>query len=430
MNSLVTPAVAVDRAFPTLHPRPRQGWLNDPNGICYRDGRWHVFFQHNPDSARHAAIAWGHVSSPDLLRWEEEPVALRPQSGGPDALGCWSGVMADDDGIPTAVYSGVQDASGHAQVTLARGSADLRSWRQDGEVAAGIPGDPSVTDVRDPFLFTWHGTRYAIQGAGLEDGRGALLLYDATDLSAWTYLGIWLTTEHPAAASGAQANIWECPQLVEVDGRWILIVSLWKRRDGAHHLSGVAHLIGSMHDDDGGRPVFEPETCAATDGGPDFYAPQAVQGGDRVMLWGWSWESRAEEEADAVGWAGVLTFPRELRVIDGELVVKPARELVGYRRRARVAGAVTELPAVAEAVVSPRGGVRVSLTLVSPSGSREVYSAETEHGVRVLLDASIVEVYREGSTPVTFRAYPSRDEKWELTVTGNAVVEAWELGLP
>lgn len=429
MNSPATPAVVVDRAFPTLHPRPRQGWLNDPNGICYRDGRWHVFFQHNPDSARHAAITWGHVSSPDLLRWEAEPVALRPQPGGPDALGCWSGVMADDDGVPTAVYSGVKDSSGHAQVTLARGSADLRTWSQDGEVAAGVPTDPLITDVRDPFLFTWHSTRYAVQGAGLADGRGALLLYDATNLSAWTYIGIWLTTEHPAAV-GAQANIWECPQLVEVDGRWVLIVSLWKRRDGEHHLSGVAHLIGSMHDDDAGRPVFEPATCAATDDGPDFYAPQAVPVGDRVMLWGWSWESRPMKESDAAGWAGMLTFPRELGVVDDALVVRPARELVGYRRRALDAGATTELPAVAEAVVSPRGAVRVVLQLVSPAGSREVYSVETGRGVRVLLDASIVEAYREGSTPVTLRAYPEPHEEWELTVSGDAVVEAWELGSP
>lgn len=428
MNSLVTPAVAVDRAFPALHPRPLAGWLNDPNGICFRDGRWHVFFQHNPESARHDAITWGHVSSPDLLRWDEEPVALRPQPGGPDALGCWSGVMTDDDGIPTAVYSGVSDTSGHAQVTLARGSADLRTWRQDGEVAAGVPSDSSVTDVRDPFLFTWQGTRYAIQGAGLADGRGALLLYDATNLSAWAYLGIWLTTAHPAAAD-AQANIWECPQLVEVDGRWVLIVSLWKRRDGEHHLSGVAHLIGSLHDD-GGHPVFEPQTCAATDDGPDFYAPQAVPVGDRVLLWGWSWESRSLAESDAAGWAGMLTFPRELGVVDDALVVKPARELVGYRRRALEAGAVTRLPAAAEAVVDPQAAVRVELRLVSPAGSRPVYSGAAERGVRMLVDASIVEVYRAGSTPVTLRAYPAADEEWELTVTGDARVEAWELGLP
>lgn len=429
MNSLVPPAVAVDRAFPALHPRPRQGWLNDPNGICYRNGRWHVFFQHNPDSARHSAIAWGHVSSSDLLSWDIEPIALRPQAGGPDAAGCWSGVMADDDGVPTAVYSGVQDHSGKSQVTLARGSADLRTWTQGGEVAAGMPADPSVTDVRDPFLFNWGGTRYAIQGAGLSDGRGALLLYDATNLSAWTYLDIWLTTGHPAAAR-AQANIWECPQLVQIDGRWVLIVSLWKRQNGAHHLSGVAHLIGSMNDDGAGRPIFEPDSCASTDDGPDFYAPQAVQTEDRVLLWGWSWESRTPEEVDAAGWAGMLTLPRELRIVGDSLVVEPARELVGYRRRVLESSAVTDLPSAAEAVVSPRGAVRVALNLVSPSGLREVYAAESERGLRILIDASIVEVYREGSTAVTFRAYPAPDEEWQLTVSGDAGIEAWELGLP
>jgi beta-fructofuranosidase len=337
--------------------------------------------------------------------------------------------MTDDDGVPTAVYSGVQDHSGASQVTLARGSANLREWRQDGEVAAAVPADPLVTDVRDPFLFTWNGTRYAIQGAGLADGRGALLLYDATDLAAWTYLGIWLTTDH-AVAGDAQANIWECPQLVEVDGRWVLIVSLWKRRDGEHHLSGVAHLIGTMHEDGAGRPVFEPQTCAATDDGPDFYAPQAVPVEDRVLLWGWSWESRPVEESDGAGWAGMLTFPRELAVVDDALVMVPARELVGYRRRGLDTDATTALPSAAEAVVSPRGAARVTLNLTSPTGSREVYSAEAGRGVRVLLDASIVEVYRQGTTPVTFRAYPTPDEEWELTVTGDAAVEAWELGLP
>ena len=79
-----------DRSFPRLHPRPEKGWVNDPNGILFVDGRWHLFFQYNPASARHDSICWGHVSSVDLLRWEEHPVALRPQEG-PDSFGCWSG---------------------------------------------------------------------------------------------------------------------------------------------------------------------------------------------------------------------------------------------------------------------------------------------------------------------------------------------------
>ncbi|MFY9636875.1 MAG: glycoside hydrolase family 32 protein, partial [Cellulosimicrobium cellulans] len=97
-----------DPAFPHFHPRPAQGWINDPNGVSHINGRYHVFFQYNPESARHHKIAWGHVSSADLVRWEEHPVALHPQDGGPDEYGCWTGVVTDDGGVPTAAYSGVR----------------------------------------------------------------------------------------------------------------------------------------------------------------------------------------------------------------------------------------------------------------------------------------------------------------------------------
>ncbi|MCA4133019.1 glycoside hydrolase family 32 protein [Arthrobacter sp. M4] len=209
-----TAASHPDPAFPHFHPRPAKGWINDPNGVSFINGRYHVFFQYNPESARHNHICWGHVSSPDLVHWDEHPVALRPQPGGPDEFGCWSGVVTDDGGTPTAVYSGVRSGGGHSQVTLARGSADLVTWKQDGHVAASMPSD--VTAVRDPFIFRFNGRRYAIQGAGLASGHAAVLLYSVDDIEDWKYEGIWLTTEHPVAAEFALAQIWECPQLVRV----------------------------------------------------------------------------------------------------------------------------------------------------------------------------------------------------------------------
>jgi len=78
------------------HVAPARGWLNDPNGLVHCAGRWHVFFQHNPDAARHGNIAWGHVSSTDLATWQEHPLAFRPQPAGPDRGGCWSGVSVVD----------------------------------------------------------------------------------------------------------------------------------------------------------------------------------------------------------------------------------------------------------------------------------------------------------------------------------------------
>jgi beta-fructofuranosidase len=77
-----------DPAFPALHIRPARGWLNDPNGLCRIDGTYHVFFQYNPHAPVHGNVHWGHVSSPDLLHWQEHPPALLPRAGQIDAAGC------------------------------------------------------------------------------------------------------------------------------------------------------------------------------------------------------------------------------------------------------------------------------------------------------------------------------------------------------
>ena len=119
-----------DSTFPALHGRPPRGWLNDPNGLARVDGTWHVFFQHNPGAPVHGSIAWGHVSSPDLLHWTEEPVALVPRPGRPDAAGCWSGCVVDDDGVPTAVYTAVTAHASDGQVLLATSDRTLRHWQQ------------------------------------------------------------------------------------------------------------------------------------------------------------------------------------------------------------------------------------------------------------------------------------------------------------
>jgi beta-fructofuranosidase len=100
-----------DPSFPTLHIRPSRGWINDPNGLCRIDGRYHVFFQYNPVAPVHSAIHWGHVSSIDLLRWQEHPIALAPRPGLHDQAGCWTGCLVDDGGVPTAVYTANPDHS-------------------------------------------------------------------------------------------------------------------------------------------------------------------------------------------------------------------------------------------------------------------------------------------------------------------------------
>jgi len=313
-----------DPSFPALHGRPPQGWVNDPNGCSYIDGRYHVFFQHNPDAAVHASIKWGHASSTDLVTWRQEPIALVNRPGELDEYGCWTGCVVDDDGTPTAVYSAVADATRRAEVLLARSDRGMRAWRQGHKSAAGRPDDPAITDVRDPFVFTMDGRRYAIQGAGHRQGSGRILGYDCDDLTSWTYLGPVLTSADPVAADLASGNVWECPNLVRFGERWVLIFSQLCHLGDTLAFDGVRYLVGDLSTGPDGLR-FAPTAGGAVDLGPSFYAPQVLCRPDRILIWGWSPEGAARSPAEvaAAGWAGTLTFCRELLLDGDRLVSRP-----------------------------------------------------------------------------------------------------------
>lgn len=94
-----------DPHFPVAHLRPPRNWINDPNGLVFHDGHYHVCYQYNPHGATHANMHWGHFRSPDLLSWEPLPVALSPTPGGLDADGCFSGNAVSDGERLVAFYS-------------------------------------------------------------------------------------------------------------------------------------------------------------------------------------------------------------------------------------------------------------------------------------------------------------------------------------
>ncbi len=431
MNRPVADAVAL-HPFPRLHIRPERGWVNDPNGIGHWDGRWHVFYQHNPDAPVHDAICWGHASSADLLTWRDEGVALRPRLGTIDAAGVWSGVATtDDDGAPVLVYTAVPDDAANAGVAVARRRPG-GEWARGDRFAAPPLGMDRIRDVRDPFVLRIGGRRYGILGSGRTDGSPLVLIYDATDLDRWQLLGRLLDGADPAVRALAPAGIWECPSLVRLgdgdDAPWALIVSRWQS-GGDHQLRGVTALVGEL-DVTGDHPRFVCRSGHPLDDGPDFYAPQAYDAGDRVLLWGWTWEGRgpggrSAADVAASGWAGALTFPRELALRDGRVTSAPARELVGLRRAECVVdGPVLRLAVPAWEVVA-EGAVVVSLD--GPDGSREVWRAAGD--VRVLVDGSVVEAFAGGAAS-TLRAYPAPGEIWTVRVDDGVQVSAWELGPP
>ena len=125
--------MADDPHRPRYHFTPPANWMNDPNGIIEWDGKYHLFYQHNPYAAVWDNMHWGHAVSSDLLHWTDLPVALSPTADGPDEDGCWSGCAVDDNGVPTILYTGVRGdwtLPQNQRVCLATGNADLTSWEK------------------------------------------------------------------------------------------------------------------------------------------------------------------------------------------------------------------------------------------------------------------------------------------------------------
>jgi beta-fructofuranosidase len=323
--------------------------------------------------------------------------------------------------VPTAVYSAIPDHAWNAAVVLARSDRGLVAWEQDENPVVGPPTDPAISEARDPFVFHFDGHRYAVQGAGHKEGRPQLLVYACDDLSSWTELGPLLTFDDPVAAALAPAQIWECPNLLQVDGRWVLIISLWQWSAGAHLLAGVRYLVGDLVGDPSGLR-FTPSGGGVVDDGPAFYAPQALALPERALLWGWSWEvDRSAQQTDDAGWAGVLTFPRELTVVDDQLQSRPAAELVGLRRE-RLRWSPGEGLRTRAFEVEATGPV--TLALDEDGGERVV--VEVDGPARIFVDGSLVEVF-SGDVPVTTRAYPSATGSW-LIRAGAEDARVWRLG--
>ncbi|MFE7274098.1 glycoside hydrolase family 32 protein [Streptomyces sp. NPDC057623] len=460
-------APSTDPGAPRFRVRPPANWINDPNGPFRWRDRYHLFYQHNPAAPVHANVHWGHVSSADLVEWEHHPIALTPTPGGPDEAGCWSGCVVDDDGVPTAVYTGVdRHHVGLGAICLARAvvpqDETLTDWKPlPTPAVAGPPADLDVVMFRDPFVFGSGGHRWALVGAGHADGTPSVLLYDCDDLTDWRFAGVLLDGDDPVAADafGDKAVGWECPQLYATrGGDWVLVLSLW---DGDPCSTG--YLTGRLQPYGEGGLRFSPRAGGRLDHGRDFYAPAVLQEPDRALLWGWSWEAREQGEIDRAGWAGVLTAPRVVDVHpDGTPRVVPAPELALLRAAEPFVtepGRHAPLPQAYDLTVTASGRTTVSLlrsasgaalTVVldpdegtvtldrgdwprtGPEGSAPIVVRAPAGEVRILVDGSLFELFVGDRATVTERVYRRPDDVPELVVSGGpgATVTGWELVPP
>ncbi len=320
---------------PQYHFTPAKNWMNDPNGMVYYDGEWHLFYQFNPFGNTWGHMSWGHAVSKDLVRWQHLPVAI-PEEGG---IMAFSGSAVVDwkntsgfgkNGKPpmVAIYTGHRD--GRQDQRIAYSTDRGRSWTR----YAGNPVlDLKKADFRDPKVF-WHAASSRWVMAVVLSPEHTVQFYTSPNLKQWTLA----STFGPA---GSTDGIWECPDLFElpVEGggtRWVLIVNM--NPGGPAGGSGTQYFVGTF---DGTRFVAEGDvrTPRWADYGADFYAGVSwndVPASDGRRVWlGWMSSWTYAQAVPTTPWRSGMTVARTLALRatnDGlRLVQRPVRELETLR---------------------------------------------------------------------------------------------------
>ncbi len=326
---------------PQVHFSPRKNWTNDPNGLIFYRGEYHLFFQHNPFGDQWGHMSWGHAVSPDLLHWRELPVAIAEGDG----IAIFTGSVVVDRGntsglcgrLPeclVAVYTGNADppAPPHETQDLAVSLDNGRTWTK----YSGNPVlDLHLPDFRDPSV-TWDEAAKRWLMAVALPKQHQVLLYAAPDLKSWKQI----STFGPA---GAVSGDWECPDLLHIPagdgkgpGMWAMKVGL---NPGAlQGGSGEQYFLGSF---DGTRfiPSAQPGAHGWTNYGKDDYCAISFNGipsGEPPVLLGWMSNWQYAKLLPTSPWRGQMSLGRQLTLVsdtDG-LALRQAPVVAGLREGA------------------------------------------------------------------------------------------------
>ena len=320
------------------HIQPPIGWLNDPNGLCQKDGVYHIYHQYVPFYPKLCSVLWGHVTTRDFIHYQvQEPVNFPDTRW--DANGTYSGSAFVKENTIYIYYTGnvrhtdkeydyITD--GREQNTILMTSEDGFHFSKKRLLMQNTdyPSDLSL-HVRDPQVFCENGKYYMVQGARDLEARGSALLFESENLIDWSYR---LRLE-PEETFG---YMWECPNYLSVDGRQFLIVCPQKMKQEKNryikeNLCGYFPLQYDFLGED-----YQIGAFATLDRGFDFYAPQVFKDeAGRWILLGWMSTPDASYDCEVTmehGWVHAMTVPRELYVNQkGRLCQRPLEELQRMR---------------------------------------------------------------------------------------------------
>lgn len=431
-----------------LHLEPPQGWLNDPNGLCFYRGNYHVYFQYAPDSAAgKGKKCWGHYQSPNWLDWEFTGVVLRPDIA-EDKDGVYSGSALEKDGILYLFYTGnVKEPGEHDYILSGRGANVIQVSTTDGKTMSektvvlrnrDYP-DFCSCHVRDPKLWQADGKYYMVLGARTKAAEGCVLTYESADLTTWRYESCFSLPDF--------GYMWECPDRFDLNNHQYWSISPQGLKPQEFCWQNV-YQSGYLYQNE----FYE------WDYGFDFYAPQtfAAPDGRRILI-GWMGlpDIEYKNPTTELGWQHCLTLPRVLTALpDGRLAQYPVKELETLRQRAKplADGTETELALPFDFVAETAGDFRLTLErqLIleyragvfqicfkdsTLGGGREVRRLKLEvcRRIRVLADTSSVEIYlNDGEAVLSTRFYPQTENiRFGLTgISGTVYPMTGLTGLP
>ncbi|MDQ0233088.1 glycoside hydrolase family 32 protein [Metabacillus malikii] len=329
----------LEKYRPALHFAPQQNWMNDPNGLVFFKGEYHLFFQHNPNDSVWGPMHWGHAVSKDMIEWEQLDIALSPDEHGTIFSGSvvvdWhntSGFFQDEPGL-VAIFTHHFDGANHTETkqmqSLAYSSDQGRTWVK-------YENNPVLThatkiDFRDPKVF-WHEATHKWIMV-LATGQ-TISIYSSPNLKDWSFESEF------GEKVGSHDGVWECPDLFELpiensnEKKWVLLVSI-----GDNHKfdsgSRTQYFIGSF---DGHTFVEEHDDIKWLDFGKDNYAGVSFsdipkEDGRRIYL-GWMSNWRYANQVPTKGWRSQMTLPRVLSLIETDedirIVQKVVKELDSY----------------------------------------------------------------------------------------------------
>lgn len=362
---------------PAFHHTPRYGWMNDPNGMFYKDGRWHLYYQYNPYGSKWQNMTWGHSVSDDLVNWEHLPEAIRPNGLGSVFSGSCAVDHDNTAGFGSDAVIALYTSAGTSQMQSLASSTD------DGLTFNIYPSNPVLTlesEARDPKVFWNDSTKEwnMILAHALDH---EMLIFSSPDMKSWTLQSSF------GKGLGAQGGVWECPDLFELpvagtdEKKWVLLCNI--NPDGPFGGSGTQYFVGDF---DG--KTFKADTDAVgnvstkwLDYGKDHYATVTwsdAPDGRRVAL-GWmsNWQYAADVPTMQFRSANIL--PREMglfRAPDGEVYASsaPSPELEALRGKlaAKVKKTTVGRKARSFALPSENGGICEILMDIEASKAKTV----------------------------------------------------------